>query len=233
MSGKKVLVVDDDIKTVELVKLYLKRDGYRVITAYEGKEALHLARETHPDLIVLDLMLPGIDGLEICRTLRKESDVPIIMLTAMTTDEDRLTGLDLGADDYVTKPFSPRELAARVRAVLRRIPGERGPEKISHGDLTVDFLKHEAYINGQTLNLTPIEFKLLGALVKEPGRVFSRAQIIEKALGYDFDGFDRTIDVHILKLRRKLEPDPGHPRYIKTVYGAGYKLMEANGDTQP
>ena len=233
MAGKKVLVVDDDIKTVDLVTLYLKRDGYRVVTAYEGKEALRLAREAHPDLIVLDLMLPGIDGLEICRTLRKESDVPIIMLTAMTTDEDRLTGLDLGADDYVTKPFSPRELAARVRAVLRRIPGERGPEKISHGDLTVDFLKYEAYINGQTLNLTPIEFKLLGALVKEPGRVFSRAQIIEKALGYDFDGFDRTIDVHILKLRRKLEPDPGHPRYIKTVYGAGYKLMEANGDTQP
>ena len=233
MGGKKVLVVDDDVKTVELVKLYLKRDGYRVITAYEGKEALHLARETHPDLIVLDLMLPGIDGLEICRTLRKESDVPIIMLTAMTTDEDRLTGLDLGADDYVTKPFSPRELAARVRAVLRRIPGERGPDKISHGDLTVDFLKREALFNGRTLKLTPIEFKLLGAMVKEPGRVFSRAQIIEKALGYDFDGFDRTIDVHILKLRRKLEPNPSHPKYIKTIYGAGYKLMETNDDTQP
>jgi two-component system alkaline phosphatase synthesis response regulator PhoP len=159
--------------------------------------------------------------------------VPIIMLTAMTTDEDRLTGLDLGADDYVTKPFSPRELAARARAVLRRIPGERGPDKISHGDLTVDFLKHEACAHGQALNLTPIEFKLLGAMVKEPGRVFSRAQIIEKALGYDFDGFDRTIDVHILKLRRKLEPDPRHPQYIKTIYGAGYKLMEVYGDTQP
>ena len=232
MAGKRVLVVDDDVKTVELVKLYLKRDGYRVVTAYEGKEALRLARETHPDLIVLDLMLPGINGLEVCRTLRQESDVPIIMLTAMTTDEDRLTGLDLGADDYVTKPFSPRELAARVRAVLRRIPGERGPDRISHGDLTVDFLKHEADVNGIVLKLTPIEFKLLGAMVKEPGRVFSRAQIIEKALGYDFDGFDRTIDVHILKLRRKLEPDPSHPRYIKTIYGAGYKLMEVNGDTQ-
>jgi two-component system alkaline phosphatase synthesis response regulator PhoP len=233
MAGKKVLVVDDDVKTVELVKLYLKRDGYRVITAYDGKEALSLAREGHPDLIVLDLMLPGIDGLEICRTLRKESDVPIIMLTAMTTDEDRLTGLDLGADDYVTKPFSPRELAARVRAVLRRIPGERGPDKISRGDLTVDFLKHEAYVSGRALNLTPIEFKLLGVMVKEPGRVFSRAQIIEKTLGYDFDSFDRTIDVHILKLRRKLEPDPSHPQYIKTIYGTGYKLLEVNGDTQP
>ncbi|MGD9143801.1 MAG: response regulator, partial [Dehalococcoidia bacterium] len=142
MAGKRVLVVDDDKKTVELVKLYLKRDGYKVVTAYEGEEALRLAREANPDLIVLDLMLPGIDGLEICRTLRQESDVPIIMLTAMTTDEDKLTGLDIGADDYVTKPFSPRELAARVRTVLRRIPGERGPDKIVHGDLTVDFLKH-------------------------------------------------------------------------------------------
>ena len=231
MSGKRVLVVDDDVKTVELVKLYLNRDGYRVLTAYDGNEALKLARENQPDLIVLDLMLPGINGLEICRILREESDVPIIMLTALTTDDDRLTGLDLGADDYVTKPFSPRELAARVRAVLRRLPGERGPEKIEHGALTVNFLKHEASLEGKPLNLTPIEFKVLGALVKEPGRVFSRAQIIEKALGYDFDGFDRTIDVHILKLRRKLEPDPRHPRYIKTVYGAGYKLMEAKGDT--
>jgi len=231
MSEKKVLVVDDDVKTVELVKLYLNRDGYRVLTAYEGNEALKLARENQPDLIVLDLMLPGINGLEICRILRDESDVPIIMLTALTTDDDRLTGLNLGADDYVTKPFSPRELAARVRAVLRRLPGERGPEKIEHGALIVNFLKHEAFLEGKPLNLTPIEFKVLGALVKEPGRVFSRAQIIEKAIGYDFDGFDRTIDVHILKLRRKLEPDPRHPRYIKTVYGAGYKLMEAKGDT--
>jgi two-component system alkaline phosphatase synthesis response regulator PhoP len=230
MAGKKVLVVDDDVKTVELVKLYLNRDGYRVITAYDGKDALKMARESHPDLIVLDLMLPGMNGLDVCRTLRDESDVPIIMLTALTTDDDRLAGLDLGADDYVTKPFSPRELAARVRAVLRRLPGERGPDKIEHGALTVNFLKHEAFLEGKPLNLTPIEFKVLGALVKEPGRVFSRAQIIEKALGHDFDSFDRTIDVHILKLRRKLEPDPHHPHYIKTVYGAGYKLMETNGD---
>ncbi len=232
MAGKKVLVVDDDEKTVELVKLYLNRDGYRVITAYEGEEALRLAREAHPDLIVLDLMLPGINGLEICRTLRQESDIPIIMLTAMTTDEDRLRGLDLGADDYVTKPFSPRELAARVRAVLRRIPGERGPDKITYGNLTLDFLKYEASVADRSLKLTPVEFKILGAMAKEPGRVFSRAQIIEKALGHDFDGFDRTIDVHILKLRRKLEPDPRHPRYIQTIYGAGYKLLEVNGDTQ-
>ncbi|MGD1119574.1 MAG: response regulator transcription factor [Dehalococcoidales bacterium] len=231
MSGKKVLVVDDDVKTVELVKLYLNRDGYRVITAYNGTDALQMAREHHPDLIVLDLMLPGMNGLEVCRTLREESEVPIIMLTALTTDDDRLTGLNLGADDYVTKPFSPRELAARVRAVLRRIPGERGPEKIEHGGLTVNFLKHEAFMDNKPLNLTPIEFKVLGALVKEPGRVFSRAQIIEKALGHDFDSFDRTIDVHILKLRRKLEPDPHHPRFIKTIYGAGYKLLENNSDS--
>jgi two-component system alkaline phosphatase synthesis response regulator PhoP len=227
MSGRKILVVDDDVKTVELVKLYLNRDGYKVITAYDGVEALRLARESHPDLIVLDLMLPGIDGLEICRTLRAESEVPIIMLTAMTTDQDRLTGLEIGADDYITKPFSPRELAARVRAVLRRLPGERGPEKLEHGDLTLDFVKHEASLDGKPLDLTPVEFKLLGVLAREPGRVFSRAQIIEKAFGYDFDSFDRTIDVHILNLRRKIEPDPRHPRHIKTVYGAGYKLLEA------
>ncbi len=233
MAGKKVLVVDDDVKTVELVTLYLNRDGYRVISSHDGVEALRLARESHPDLIVLDLMLPGMSGLEICRTLRRESDVPIIMLTAMTTDEDRLTGLNLGADDYVSKPFSPRELAARVRAVLRRLPGERAPETIVHGDLTLNFGKHEAFLGDRPLHLTPVEFKLLGVLAREPGRVFSRAQIIEKAFGYDFDGFDRTIDVHILKLRRKIEPNPRKPRYIKTVYGTGYKLMEANVAPQP
>jgi two-component system alkaline phosphatase synthesis response regulator PhoP len=231
MAGKRILVVDDDAKTVELVKLYLNRDGYRVITAYDGTEALRLAHESHPDLIVLDLMLPGVDGLEVCRTIRNESDVPIIMLTAKSTDQDKLIGLSLGADDYVTKPFSPRELAARVRTVLRRLPGERIPEKIEHGELSLDFLKHEAFLAGKPLNLTPVEFKLLGVLAKEPGRVFSRGELIEKALGYEFDGFDRTIDVHILKLRRKLEPDPQQPRYIKTVYGAGYKLLEANSDT--
>jgi len=227
MAGKKVLVVDDDVNTVELVKLYLNRDGYKVVTSFEGNNALRVARDSHPDLIVLDLMLPGIDGLEICRILRSESDIPIIMLTAKTTEEDRLKGLQLGADDYVTKPFSPRELAARVRAVLRRLPEEsadRGPTEISYEKLTVNFIKHEVTISGKPVSLTPIEFKLLGVLIKEPGRVFSRAQLIEKAIGYDFEGFDRTIDVHILNLRRKLEPDAEHPRYVKTVYGAGYKF---------
>ena len=226
-ANKKVLVVDDDVKTVELVKLYLNRDGYKVLTSYDGVEALRIARESRPDLIVLDLMLPGMDGLQVCRTLRDESDVPIIMLTARTTEDDRLEGLDLGADDYVTKPFSPRELAARVRAVLRRIPEEmlmRGPEEIQQGRLAVNFLKHEAYIANRPLGLTHIEFKLLGILAREPDRVFSRAQLIEKAVGYDFEGFDRTIDVHIHNLRKKLEHMSGHPNYIKTIYGAGYKF---------
>jgi two-component system alkaline phosphatase synthesis response regulator PhoP len=186
-----------------------------------------VAQESRPDLIVLDLMLPGMDGLEICRTIRKESDVPIIMLTARTTDEDKIAGLGIGADDYVTKPFSPRELAARVRTVLRRLPGERGPDEIKLGEITVNFRNHEASLNGKSLTLTPVEFKLLGAFVKEPGRVFSREQLIEESLGFDFEGFNRTIDVHILNLRRKLEPDPERPSYIKTIYGAGYKFMES------
>ena len=226
MTGKRVLVVDDDVKTVELVKLYLNRDGYKVLTAHDGIEALRLARESHPDLIVLDLMLPGIDGLQVCRTLRNESDVPIIMLTAKTTDQDKLTGLNLGADDYVTKPFSPRELAARVRTVLRRLPGERGPEEIKRGELSVNFHKYQASLAGRLLNLTPTEFKLLGVLIKELGRVFNRGELIEKAFGYDFEGFDRTVDVHILNLRRKLEKGEANRSVrIETVYGAGYKLV--------
>ena len=225
MAGKKVLIVDDDIKTVELVKLYLTRDGYQVLTAYDGIEALRLARESRPELIVLDLMLPDIDGLEVCRILRHESNVPIIMLTARSTDQDKLTGLGLGADDYVTKPFSPKELAARVQAVLRRLPRERGPEEIKIGELSMNFTKHEAWFAGKLLDLTSVEFKLLGVLAREPGRVCSRTSLIEEALGYDFEGFDRTIDVHILNLRRKLELDPSHPRYIKTVYGVGYKFV--------
>ena len=225
MADKNVLIVDDDIKTVDLVKLYLTRDGYGVLTAYDGIEALRLARESHPDLIVLDLMLPDMDGFEVCRVLRQESDVPIIMLTARSTDQDKLTGLGLGADDYVTKPFSPKELAARVQAVLRRLPRERGPEELEIGELSMNFAKHEAWLAGELLDLTSVEFKLLGVLAKEPGRVFGRTDLIEEALGYDFEGFDRTIDVHILNLRRKVERDPSHPRYIKTVYGVGYKFI--------
>lgn len=226
MPNKRVLIVDDDAKIVELVKLYLMRDGYGVTTALDGIEGLRLARETHPDLVVLDIMLPGMSGLEICRILRAESAVPIILLTAKTTEQDRIIGLDEGADDYVTKPFSPKELAARVRAVFRRTSDESqmGPEELNFGHLSVNFLKHEAYVDNKALKLTPVEFKILGLMIKEPNRVFSRAQLVEKVLGFDFEGFDRTIDVHILNLRRKLEPDSTHPKFIKTVYGSGYKF---------
>ncbi|AII59483.1 XRE family transcriptional regulator [Dehalococcoides mccartyi CG4] len=222
--SKKVLVVDDDIKTVEVVSLYLKHDGYRVLAAHEGNEALRLARESNPDLIVLDIMLPGRDGMDICRALRAESDVPIIMLTARTEEEDKLKGLDLGADDYIVKPFSTRELAARIRAVLRRLPDAylRGPQEITRGQLKVNFVNHKVSLAGKALHLTPTEFKLLGALIKEPNRVFSRAQLVEKAFGYDYEGFDRSIDFHILNLRRKLNPDPNHSMYINNIYGTGY-----------
>lgn len=226
MSHKKILVVDDDVKTVDLVKLYLERDGHSVITAYDGPAALQSFRENQPSLVVLDVMLPGMDGVTICRTLRSESDVPIIMLTARTRDEDKLTGLDTGADDYVTKPFSPGELAARVRALFRRMPAERGPAEMKHLDIFISIPKREATLKGKELHLTSVEFKLLAAFMREPGRVFERADLIDKAFGYDFESFDRAIDVHIFNLRRKIEPDPRHPRYIKTIYGAGYKLSE-------
>ena len=226
-SAKKILVVDDDPKTVSLVKLYLESDGHKVLCAYDGIEALRLAREERPSLIVLDLMLPGMDGLQVCRTLRTESDMPVIMLTAKTTEGDKLTGLELGADDYVTKPFSPRELAARIKVVLRRTSSEsleRGPAQVEYGDLKMDFGEHRVTIAGHPVALTPTEFRLLGTLVREAGQVLSREQLIERVLGLDFDGFDRTIDVHVLNLRRKLGDDSSRPRYIKTVYGAGYKF---------
>jgi len=226
----RILVVDDDANASRLVKLYLQKDGYSVMVAADGREALEIARDKKPDLIVLDLMMPHVDGLEVCRRLRQESDVPIIMLTARTTDADKLTGLDMGADDYVTKPFSPGELAARVRAVLRRLPGERGPDELRRGDLLLDFRKREAFRHGLPLGLTRAEFRLLGVLATQPGRVFSRDQLIEKALGDDFDGYERTIDAHIRNLRRKLEPDPAHPHYVKTVYGAGYSFTEVTGE---
>lgn len=224
----KILVVDDDANTARLVKLYLQRDGHTVIVAEDGARAITAARERRPDLIVLDLMLPHINGIEVCRTLRQESDVPIIMLTARTTDADKLTGLDIGADDYVTKPFSPGELAARVRAVLRRLPGERGPDELHRGALHLDFRRREGFLSGKPLGLTRAEFRLLGVLALQPGRVFSRDQLIDKALGEDFDGYERTIDAHIRNLRRKLEPDPAHPRFVKTVYGAGYVFSEGD-----
>ena len=227
MARKRVLVVDDDAKVVEVLKLYLNRDGCEVVTAYNGTDGLRLAREMQPDLIVLDIMLPEIDGLQVCRILRSESDVPIIMLTARTTELDRITGLDLGADDYVPKPFSPRELAARVRAVLRRMPEsalERGPDEIKRGAITISFSKRQAFRGGSRLNLTPTEFRLLGVMAKAAGRVFSRSELINQVFDYDFDSFEHTVDTHIMNLRRKLEPEPDQPKYIITVFGAGYKF---------
>jgi DNA-binding response OmpR family regulator len=225
---KRVLVVEDDIKTAEIVRAYLKRDGYDVVTAHDGREGLAAARNDSPDLIVLDLLLPGLSGLDICRSLRSESMVPIIMLTALSTEPDKLAGLDLGADDYITKPFSPRELAARVRAVLRRTAEEKAtPAKngvLTYGDVSLNLEQCAVMVRGREIYLTPTEFRILAVLVREPGRVFNRTQLVEKALGYDYDGMDRTVDVHILNLRRKIEQDPNHPEYIRTVYGMGYKF---------
>jgi DNA-binding response OmpR family regulator len=229
MAKRRVLVVDDNQKIVEVVQAYLEKDGYRVLTAHNGLDALELARHRHPDLVVLDLLLPGMDGLDICRVLRAEgNEVPIIMLTAKTTEADKLVGLELGADDYVTKPFSPREVVARVRAVLRRA-GERedkGPLEIQRGDLVVNVTRHDVRLNGEAVPLTPTEFTLLEVLIREPGRVFSRLELLDRAFGYEFEGLERTVDVHIMNLRKKIEPDPGQPTYILTVYGVGYKFAE-------
>ena len=222
-----VLIIEDDPDTVELVRLYLARDGHKVVATADGQEGLRLARSESPDMIVLDLMIPGLHGLEVCRILRQESEVPIVMLTARVEEEDRLAGLDLGADDYVTKPFSPRELAARVRAVLRRSARdemEKGPTQLTYADVTVDLNLRLAYLGGTQVRLTPTETRLLILLMRMPGRVFTRDQIIERVFGYDFDGFDRTVDAHVSNLRRKLEADPEKPRYIHTIYGIGYKF---------
>jgi DNA-binding response OmpR family regulator len=225
---RKILVVDDDRKTADLIRLYLERDGYGVLMAYDGRQALDLVRQRQPDLIVLDLMLPAVDGMDVCRILRAESTIPIIMLTAKTTEEDKLLGLDLGADDYITKPFSPREVVARVRAVLRRAGATRdqGPSEVRFGELVVDFLSHEVRRGGVPLHLTPKEFKLLETLVREPGRAFSRLALLERVFGLDYEGLERTVDVHIMNLRKKIEPDPARPTYIQTVYGVGYKFAE-------
>ena len=225
MSGKKILVVDDEKKIVDIVQAYLEREGYRTIVAYDGKAALDLARTEAPDLIILDLMLPEISGWEVCRTLLAKSNVPIIMLTARDEDTDKIVGLELGADDYVTKPFNPKELVSRVRAVLRRAEGaaNRGRE-IEFADLSIDVEKHEVKRGDKLIELTPIEFELLRVLAEAPGRVYSRMQLLDKVQGYAYEGYERTIDSHIKNLRKKLEPDPDRPRYIKTVRGVGYKL---------
>ncbi len=223
----KVLVVDDDPGIVKVVRAYLEQDGFDVLVAYDGKKAMQIARNDKPDLVVLDLMLPEMDGWDVCRALRKESDVPIIMLTARVEESDKLIGLELGADDYVTKPFSPRELVARVRTVLRRIQGAPPkPERISRGEITVDVSRHAVTVGGEPVDLTPTEFDLLAVLIQDAGRSFTRSQLLEKVQGYAYEGYERTVDVHIKNLRQKIENDPRNPQHIKTVYGVGYRFEE-------
>jgi DNA-binding response OmpR family regulator len=225
--AKTILVVDDEARIVRLVRDYLERAGYGVLTARDGETALQLAHQEQPDLIVLDLMLPGVDGLDVCRRLRQESGVPIIMLTARVEEADRVVGLELGADDYVTKPFSPRELVARVRATLRRTSGQVGPATVLRaGDVELDTAALAATVAGQPVELTPTEFQLLAAMVQQPGRIFSREQLLKAIHGVAFDGYDRSVDSHIKNLRRKMEPDPRQPRYVQTVYGVGYRFAD-------
>jgi two-component system alkaline phosphatase synthesis response regulator PhoP len=222
-----ILVVDDETLIVKLARDYLEQAGFRVVSAGDGVNALAEARRDRPDLIVLDLMLPGMDGLDVCRALRRESDVPIIMLTARIEETDRLIGLELGADDYITKPFSPRELVARVRTVLRRSLGSlQQPGLLRVSDLEIDIEGHRLSRSGSQVKLSRIEFNLLVILAQHPGQTFTRAQLIDRLHGIAFDGYDRSIDAHIKNLRRKLEPDPAEPRYVITVYGIGYQFND-------
>jgi len=230
MAHKKILVVDDEKKIVDIVKAYLERDGYRVIVAYDGRLALQMARSESPDLIILDLMLPEVSGWDVCRTLRTESNVPIIMLTALDDDSDKILGLELGADDYVVKPFNPKELVSRVRAVLRRTESAAiQPKRIEITGLTIDLEKHEVRRGDKLLELTPTEFELLRVLAEAPGRVYNRMQLLDKVQGSAYEGYERAIDSHIKNLRKKVEPDPDLPKYIITVRGIGYKLAEGIG----
>lgn len=223
-----ILVVDDEPKIIRLARDYLERSGFDVLSAGDGPGALDLARRARPDLVVLDLMLPGMDGLDVCRELRRTSAVPVIMLTARAEEADQLIGLELGADDYITKPFSPRALVARVRAVLRRAQGQVGPPGVLRAaGLEIDEARHRVSRNGEPVELTPNEFKLLALLARHAGQILSREQMLEEIHGAAYPGYDRSVDSHIKNLRRKLEPDPSNPRYIETVYGLGYRLVEA------
>lgn len=225
--AKKILVVDDEKQIVDIVKAYLEREGYQVIVAYDGKSAISFARRDRPDLIVLDLMLPEVSGWDVCRTIRKESDVPIIMLTARDETTDKIVGLELGADDYVTKPFDPKELVSRVRAVLRRYEGKiESKSVINLSDLSIDVEKRLVHRGDENIELTFIEFELLRVLAQSPGRVYSRMQLLNMIQDDAYEGYERTIDSHIKNLRKKIERKPEHPRYIITVYGAGYKFKE-------
>ena len=227
---QRILVVDDDKQIARLIRSYLEQAGYQVLVAYDGETALHALRRESPDLVVLDLMLPDRDGWDITRTVRSDpalAATPIIMVTARVEDTDKIVGLELGADDYVTKPFNPRELVSRVRAVLRRMSGQPAlvSPVLNAGALQLDTDKHEARLGGQLLDLTPTEFDLLRALMANPGHAFTRGELIEQALGYTYEGLERTVDSHIKNLRRKIETDPGNPVYLQTVYGVGYRFV--------
>ncbi len=224
---KTILVVDDEPKIVQLARDYLEHAGFRVLSAHDGKAALAVARFDKPDLIVLDLGLPEMDGLDVTRALRKNSNVPIIMLTARAEEADKLIGLELGADDYITKPFSPKELVARVRAVFRRIDAAGiGRETIRAADLTLDVPRLRATVGDRDVELTPTEFELLATLARQPGRIFTRGQLLDAVHGVAFESYERAIDAHIKNIRRKIEPNPRQPRYILTVYGVGYKFAD-------
>lgn len=225
MAKKRILIVDDESWVAQLVEGYLEDAGFSVITSSDGNDAIIQFEMMDPSVIILDLMLPGIDGLEVARRVRKVSDVPIIMLTARADEVDRVTGLELGADDYIVKPFSPRELVSRVRAVLRRSSGEMGkPASLKAGPFTIDLERHEARMCDEELDLTPMEFDLLALLMQNPGRVYTRLQLLDSLLGSTYDSFERAIDAHVKRLRQKIEPDPKTPQYVLTVYGVGYKF---------
>lgn len=225
--AKTIMVVDDEERLVSVLEAYLEQAGFRVVKAYNGREAIFQARQEKPDLIVLDVMMPEMDGYEFMRVHRKERGTPIILLTARVEEEDQVIGLELGADDYVTKPFRPRELLARIRALLRRV-GETAPkaEVLRCGDITLDREAHVVTVGGEQVDLTPSEFDLLATLMSSPGRAFSRLELLDRVQGTTHEGYARTIDVHIKNLRAKIEPDPGSPRFIQTVYGIGYRLAK-------
>lgn len=226
----RILVVDDDRQLVRLVQSYLQQSGYQTLTAYDGETALRLIRQERPDLVILDLMLPDRDGWDIIRAVRSDDHLarlPIITLSARVEDMDKIIGLELGADDYITKPFNPREVVARVRAVLRRaIDAPASPEILQLGALAMNLSRHEVTLNEQPLDLTPTEFEILKMLMQNPGHAFTRLELIERGLGYSYAGMDRAIDSHIKNLRKKIEPDPSNPSYIQTVYGVGYRMND-------
>ena len=224
---KTVLVVDDETRIVELALDYLEHAGFAVLTAGDGPSALMAARTRKPDVLVLDLGLPGMDGLDVARALRRESDIPIVMLTARDDELDRVLGLEIGADDYVTKPFSPRELVARIRAILRRVDRvSEGGDRIEVAGVSIDVARMRVEVEGRIVDVTPTEFQLLVTLARQPGRIFTRSQLLDAIHGLAFESYERAIDAHVKNLRHKLEPDPSRPRFVLTVYGVGYRFAE-------